>query len=146
ERVLPTLKKKIIAWTILSKILPVGAISTLFGIGKRKGDDEAILLFTSGSSGEPKGVPLSHRNVLANVCQFGTRLALPDGSAMLRCLPLFHSFGCTLTLSLPVIERIHLVTCPNPLETNRLEELVAQPGVNLPLATPTFLRGYMKRV
>ncbi len=146
ERVLPTLKKKIIAWTILGKILPAASLAALFGIGRRKGDDEAILLFTSGSSGEPKGVPLSHRNVLANVCQFGTRLGLPENSAMLGCLPLFHSFGCTVTLWFPVIEGIDLVTYPNPLETKRLGELVAQHGVNLLLATPTFLRGYMKRV
>ena len=146
ERTLPSLKKKIIAWTVLGKLLPVSAIATLFGIGRKKNDDEAILLFTSGSSGEPKGVPLSHRNVLGNVCQFGTRLDLTPGAAILGCLPLFHSFGCTVTLWFPIIEGIDLVTYPNPLETKRLAELIAQRGVNVLLATPTFLRGYMKRV
>jgi acyl-[acyl-carrier-protein]-phospholipid O-acyltransferase/long-chain-fatty-acid--[acyl-carrier-protein] ligase len=145
ERVLPTLKKKIITWAILSKLLPTGVLGLILGLKKRGGNDEAALLFTSGSSGEPKGVVLSHRNVLANVCQFGTRLGLPVGSAMLGCLPLFHSFGFTVTLWYPVIEGIHLVTYPSPLETKRLAELIALHQVNILLSTPTFLRGYMKR-
>jgi acyl-[acyl-carrier-protein]-phospholipid O-acyltransferase / long-chain-fatty-acid--[acyl-carrier-protein] ligase len=146
ERVLPTLKKKIVTWAIISKLLPAPALGLLLGLNKRRGDDEATLLFTSGSSGEPKGVALSHRNVLANVCQFGTRLDLPKGSAILGCLPLFHSFGCTVTLWFPVIEGVNLVTYPSPLETKRLAELIALHQVNIFLATPTFLRGYMKRI
>jgi acyl-[acyl-carrier-protein]-phospholipid O-acyltransferase / long-chain-fatty-acid--[acyl-carrier-protein] ligase len=146
ERVLPTLKKKIITWAILSKILPSSLLSSMLGLNSRRGDDEATLLFTSGSSGEPKGVVLSHRNVLANVCQFGSRLDLPKNSAILGCLPLFHSFGCTVTLWYPVIEGINLVTYPSPLETKRLAELIALHQINVFLSTPTFLRGYMKRI
>jgi acyl-[acyl-carrier-protein]-phospholipid O-acyltransferase/long-chain-fatty-acid--[acyl-carrier-protein] ligase len=146
ERVLPELKKKIVTWAIISKILPAPILSFLLGLNKRRGDDEAILLFTSGSSGEPKGVALSHRNVLANVCQFASRLDMPSDASVLGCLPLFHSFGCTVTLWYPVIEGIDLVTYPSPLETKRLAELVALHQVSLLLATPTFLRGYMKRI
>ena len=146
ERVLPTLKKKIVTWAVISKILPSAALGALLGLNKRRGDDEATLLFTSGSSGEPKGVVLSHRNVLANVCQFGSRLDLPRGSAILGCLPLFHSFGCTVTLWFPIIEGVNLVTYPSPLETKRLAELIALHQINIFLSTPTFLRGYMKRI
>jgi acyl-[acyl-carrier-protein]-phospholipid O-acyltransferase/long-chain-fatty-acid--[acyl-carrier-protein] ligase len=146
ERVLPTLKKKIITWTILAKLTPAPALGLLLGLHKRGGEDEATLLFTSGSSGEPKGVALSHRNVLANVCQFGTRLNVPAGSAILGCLPLFHSFGCTVTLWFPVIEGVNLITYPTPLETKRLAELIALHQINIFLSTPTFLRGYMKRI
>ncbi len=146
ERVLPTLKKKIITWAIVSKILPARTLGLLLGLNKRRGDDEATLLFTSGSSGEPKGVVLSHRNVLANVCQFGSRLNLPRGNSILGCLPLFHSFGCTVTLWFPVIDGINLVTYPSPLETKRLAELIALHQINIFLSTPTFLRGYMKRI
>ena len=146
ERVLPTLKKKIVTWAVVSKILPAKVLGLLLNLNQRRGDDEATLLFTSGSSGEPKGVALSHRNVLANVCQFGTRLDLPKSSAILGCLPLFHSFGCTVTLWFPVIEGVNLVTYPSPLETKRLAELIALHQVNIFLSTPTFLRGYMKRI
>ncbi|MEO5716926.1 MAG: AMP-binding protein [Luteolibacter sp.] len=146
ERVLPTLKKKIVTWAMVSKLLPSSALILLLGLNKRRGQDEATLLFTSGSSGEPKGVVLSHRNVLANVCQFGSRLNLPNGSAILGCLPLFHSFGCTVTLWFPVIEGVNLVTYPSPLETKRLAELIALHQINIFLSTPTFLRGYMKRI
>jgi acyl-[acyl-carrier-protein]-phospholipid O-acyltransferase/long-chain-fatty-acid--[acyl-carrier-protein] ligase len=146
ERVLPSLKKKMLTWAIVSKLLPACLLGFCLGLNKRRGDDEATLLFTSGSSGEPKGVVLSHRNILANVNQFGSRLDLTAGSAILGCLPLFHSFGCTVTLWFPCIEGINLVTYPSPLETQRLAELIALHQVNVLLATPTFLRGYMKRI
>jgi acyl-[acyl-carrier-protein]-phospholipid O-acyltransferase / long-chain-fatty-acid--[acyl-carrier-protein] ligase len=146
ERVLPKLKKKIVSWAIISKLLPTSTLGLLLGLNRRCGDDEATLLFTSGSSGEPKGVALSHRNVLANVCQFASRLDLADGSSILGCLPLFHSFGCTVTLWFPVIEGVNLVTYPTPLDTKRLAELIALHQIDVLLSTPTFLRGYMKRV
>ena len=146
ERTLPVIKKKIIRWVILSKILPASLIAKILGIGKEKGDDEAVLLFTSGSSGEPKGVPLTHRNVLANVCQFGSRMRLDHNAKILGCLPLFHSFGCTVTLWYPCIEGVNLVTYPSPLETKRLAELIEIHSISMLLSTPTFLRGYMRRV
>lgn len=146
ERVLPEIKKSIITWAILSKLLPTGLLGVLLGLNRSRGDEEAALLFTSGSSGDPKGVVLSHRNLLANVTQFSTRLHLPENSSVLGCLPLFHSFGCTVTLWYPVIEGVNLVTYPSPLETKRLAELVAMHKVDLLLSTPTFLRGYMRRV
>ncbi|MFT6862481.1 MAG: acyl-[acyl-carrier-protein]-phospholipid O-acyltransferase, partial [Akkermansiaceae bacterium] len=146
ERILPQIKKKIGKWILFGKLLPAPLLAKILGIGKSKGDDEALLLFTSGSSGEPKGVPLSHRNLLANVCQFGRQLDLPQDSKLLACLPLFHSFGSTVTLWYPIIEGLDLVTYPTPLETSRLAELISQHQIDLLLATPTFLRGYMRRV
>ncbi|MFT4177324.1 MAG: AMP-binding protein [Luteolibacter sp.] len=146
ERVMPTLKKEATKWYLLSRILPTPVLGTLLKLNQRRDQDEALLLFTSGSSGEPKGVVLSQRNVLGNVCQFATRLGLQEGSGVLGCLPLFHSFGCTVTLWFPVIEGIQLVTYPSPLETKRLAELISLHQITLFLSTPTFLRGYMKRI
>lgn len=146
ERAIPELRKSIMKWGILCKLFPANILSSLLGLNKRANQDEAILLFTSGSSGEPKGVPLTHQNVLANVTQFSTRLDMPGGSSLLGCLPLFHSFGCTVTLWYPIIEGINLITYPSPLETKRLAELISLHQIDILLATPTFLRGYMKRI
>jgi acyl-[acyl-carrier-protein]-phospholipid O-acyltransferase/long-chain-fatty-acid--[acyl-carrier-protein] ligase len=146
ERELPALRKKIFKWAILAKLLPARVLGILLGLNRRKGDDEATLLFTSGSAGEPKGVSLSHRNILANVCQFSTRIEVPFGSSILGSLPLFHSFGSTVTLWFPILEGVNLITYPSPLDTKRHAELIAFHQINILLSTPTFLRGYMKRV
>ena len=146
ERELPALRKKIITWSILSRVLPARVLGFMLGLKRRKGDDEASLLFTSGSSGDPKGVVMSHRNFLANVCQFSSRIEVPFGSSILGSLPLFHSFGCTVTLWFPIIEGINLITYPSALDTKRHAELIAFHQINILLSTPTFLRGYMKRV
>ncbi|MDP4624285.1 MAG: AMP-binding protein [Akkermansiaceae bacterium] len=146
ERTIPELKKDIVKWALITKFLPSSVVIGMLGLNKRRDADEAILLFTSGSSGEPKGVPLSHRNVLANVTQFASRLNIGRDSSLLGCLPLFHSFGCTVTLWYPIIEGVNLITYPSPLETKRLAELISLHQVNVLLATPTFLRGYMKRI
>ena len=146
ERVLPTLKAQITKWFLLTKILPASLIATLLGVARKGGDREALLLFTSGSSGDPKGVVLTHRNVIANVAQFSSRLDLHSKDGILGCLPLFHSFGCTVTLWYPIIEGIQLVTYPSPLDPKRLAELIEKYRVTLLVATPTFLRGYLRGV
>jgi acyl-[acyl-carrier-protein]-phospholipid O-acyltransferase/long-chain-fatty-acid--[acyl-carrier-protein] ligase len=90
-------------------------------------------------------VALTHRNVLANTAQFAARLDLKHDDSLLGCLPLFHSFGCTVTLWYPVIEGVTLVTFPSPLEVERIAALVQEHRVSLLLSTPTFLRGYLKK-
>lgn len=145
DRVLPGLKSKIVLWLGLSKIFSPGMLASMLGVPKKGGSEEAVLLFTSGSSGEPKGVVLSHRNVLANVNQFGSRVDLKSTDKVLGCLPLFHSFGCTVTMWYPMIEGVSVVTYPSPLETAKLAELIEEHQVSLLLATPTFLRGYLRR-
>ncbi|WP_018968769.1 AMP-binding protein [Rubritalea marina] len=146
ERILPTLRKSITRWVLLSRVTPTPLFAKLAGVKNVGGDQEAVLLFTSGSSGDPKGVPLTHRNILGNVCQFGTRLNLPDKAKILGSLPLFHSFGLTATLLYPIIEGLGLVTFPSPLDTKRIAELVEQHKIAMLLSTPTFLRGYMRRI
>ncbi len=146
ERVLPRIKKKIIFWAIARKLLPPALLASMLRIPKKGGDSEAVLLFTSGSSGPPKGVVLTHRNLLANISQFSTRLELRSLDKILGCLPLFHSFGSTVTLWYPMLEGIDLVTFPSPLDPPKLATLIEKHRVTLLLATPTFLRGYMRRV
>ena len=146
EKVLPSLKPKIIFWLIALKIFSAKSLASMLRLSTKGGNDEAVLLFTSGSSGNPKGVVLSHKNILSNVTQFGSRLDLDHDDKILGCLPLFHSFGSTVTLWYPMLEGIDLVTYPSPLEPPKLAELIEEYKVTLLLATPTFLRGYMRRV
>ncbi|MFM2168215.1 MAG: hypothetical protein RIS79_2586, partial [Verrucomicrobiota bacterium] len=146
ERILPKMKVSIAISLLLSKLLPAALLSFLLGIPKKGGRTEATLLFTSGSSGEPKGVALTHRNLMANVAQFGNRLGLDRSDSILGCLPLFHSFGCTVTLWYPLIYGLHLVTYPSPLEVKKLAELIEKHRVSLMISTPTFLRGYLRGV
>ncbi len=142
----PKLKPAVLKWVLKLKISSPEGIIKKRGLEKRNDGDEAILLFTSGSSGLPKGVPLSHRNVLANICQFGTRLNYSNGTKILGCLPLFHSFGSTVCMFFPLMECLDLVTYPNPLDVKRIGELISKHEVTLLTATPTFLRGYLRRI
>ncbi len=145
DKVLPPLKMKIAFWLLVTKLSSAEMIAKKIGIPRKGGHDEAVLLFTSGSSGTPKGVVLSHRNLLANVNQFGSRIDLRSDDKVLGCLPLFHSFGSTVTMWYPIIEGVNLVTYPSPLDTPRLTELIHKYSISLLLATPTFLRGYLRR-
>jgi acyl-[acyl-carrier-protein]-phospholipid O-acyltransferase/long-chain-fatty-acid--[acyl-carrier-protein] ligase len=145
ERVMPELKGSAIRWGILAKLLPASVLASLLGLPADGGDEEAALLFTSGSSGEPKGVVLSHRNLLANVTQFSLRINLGPEDKVLGCLPLFHSFGCTVTLWWVLLDGIGLVTYPSPLEVPKLAGLIEAHRISLLLTTPTFLRGYLRK-
>ena len=146
ERVLPQMKGAIARWFLISKALPVPVLAAMLGIPKTGGAKEALLLFTSGSSGDPKGVVLTHRNLMSNVCQFGSRLNLKTGDKILGCLPLFHSFGCTVTLWYPIIQNLGVVMYPNALEFKKLAELISKHKITLKISTPTFLRGYLKGI
>jgi acyl-[acyl-carrier-protein]-phospholipid O-acyltransferase/long-chain-fatty-acid--[acyl-carrier-protein] ligase len=103
------------------------------------------LLFTSGSTGEPKGVVLTHQNLLSNLEQIeGVLGGLKIGS-LLGCLPLFHSFGFTVTLWWPLAGGPRVVTYPSPLDPHALGEVISGHGVELVVTTPTFLRALMRR-
>jgi acyl-[acyl-carrier-protein]-phospholipid O-acyltransferase / long-chain-fatty-acid--[acyl-carrier-protein] ligase len=110
------------------------------------GDDEAALLFTSGSSGLPKGVPLSHANLLGNAVQIRDIDLLLKNDRLLSSLPLFHSFGLTVGLLCPLLGRRVLVTVPSPLESDKIAAAGKYARATLLLGTPTFLRQWMKRL
>jgi acyl-[acyl-carrier-protein]-phospholipid O-acyltransferase/long-chain-fatty-acid--[acyl-carrier-protein] ligase len=145
DELMPRLKPRIVLWWLLSILCPTAALLRLLQIPKKGGHGEAVLLFTSGSTGEPKGVVLSHRNIVGNVSQFRDLLDAKRDDAILGSLPFFHSFGCTVTLWYPLIEGVRIVTYPNPLEAPKNAALVERYKLTLLLATPTFLRGYLRR-
>jgi acyl-[acyl-carrier-protein]-phospholipid O-acyltransferase/long-chain-fatty-acid--[acyl-carrier-protein] ligase len=145
EELMPELKPKMIFWRLVSAVTPAPLLSSLLGLPRKGGRKEAVLLFTSGSSGEPKGVVLSHRNILGNVMQFGSMLNLGRHDSVMASLPFFHSFGCTVTLWYPVIEGVRAVTYPTPVDVVKNAEIIERYKITLLVTTPTFLRGYLKR-
>lgn len=145
DELLPGMKPAILCWWLLGICTPTRLLAATLGLPKIGDRDEALLLFTSGSAGPPKGVALTHRNILGNVSQFSVLLDLEPNELLLGSLPFFHTFGCTVTLWYPVIEGIKLVTYPSPLEAAKNAALIERYHVTVMFGTPTFLRGYLRK-
>src|SRR4051812_1082540 len=145
DEALPPMKKKILLWWIAALVVPREVLARILKLPRTGDHEEAVLLFTSGSSGKPKGVVLSHRNILGNVAQFAVALDARKNDLLLASLPFFHSFGCTVTLFYPLIQSVRALTYPNPLEAKKIAELIERYGVTVMLATPTFLRAYLRK-
>ena len=109
-------------------------------------DDLATVIFSSGSTGEPKGVMLTHYNILSNLEQFGHILSFTHHDRLLGILPFFHSFGFTVTLCLPAEIGAGVVYHANPLDARAIGTLVRENNVTILLATPTFLSLYLRGV
>jgi acyl-[acyl-carrier-protein]-phospholipid O-acyltransferase/long-chain-fatty-acid--[acyl-carrier-protein] ligase len=107
-------------------------------------DQLATIIFSSGSTGEPKGVMLTHYNVGSNIEQLGQTFAFGGRDKILGVLPFFHSFGFTGTLMLPGVLGIGAVYHVNPLDAKTIGQLVGDHEVTFLLATPTFLQIYMR--
>ncbi|PYK41438.1 MAG: AMP-dependent synthetase [Verrucomicrobia bacterium] len=146
DELMPRMKRQIFFQWMMSILLPARLLLRLLKIPKEGGHKEAVLLFTSGSTGEPKGAVISHRNVVGNVSQFRQLLDATKDDAILASLPFFHTFGSTVTLWYPIIEGVRIVTYPNPLEATKNAALIERYKLTLLLATPTFLRGYLRKV
>src|SRR6266403_488757 len=146
DELMPRMKRQIGFWWTMSILVPTRLLLRLLKIPKAGGNTEAVLLFTSGTTGEPKGVVISHRNVVGNVSQFRQLLDATKHDAILASLPFFHTFGSTVTLWYPLIEGVRIVTYPNPLEAAKNAGLIERYKLTLLLATPTFLRGYLRKV
>src|SRR5262249_22070217 len=125
--------------------VPARLLLRFLQIPKEGGHREAILLFTSGTTGEPKGVVISHRNVVGNVSQFRQLLDARETDAILASLPFFHTFGSTVTLWYPLIEGVRIVTYPNPLDAAKNAALIERYKLTFLLVTPTFLRMYLRK-
>ncbi len=145
DELLPRLKLKILFWWVAAIVTPYFLLARWLSLPRTGDHKEAVLLFTSGSSGEPKGVVLSHHNLIGNVTQFTVLLDAGPDDKLLASLPFFHSFGCTVTLWYPLLEGTPIITYPNPLEAGKNAALVEKHKITVLLATPTFLRAYLRK-
>ena len=107
-------------------------------------DDLATVIFSSGSTGEPKGVMLSHYNIGSNIEQMGQVFAFQRHDRVLGVLPFFHSLGFTGTLMLPSVLGVGVAYHANPLDAKTIGPLVCDHNVTFLLATPTFLQLYLR--
>ena len=107
--------------------------------------DTAVILFTSGSEGEPKGVELTHRNLLANIRQMLSVIDLMETDRFFNALPLFHSFGLTVGLLLPLIERVFTFLYLSPLHYRVVPSAFYNLNCTVFFGTNTFLAGYARK-
>jgi acyl-[acyl-carrier-protein]-phospholipid O-acyltransferase/long-chain-fatty-acid--[acyl-carrier-protein] ligase len=138
-------KRAVILRTLRVGFTPVAGLLRAIGVPAVGGSQEAGLLFTSGSSGDPKGVVLSHRNLLGNILQVEAILPGSEIKSILGCLPIFHSFGFTVTLWWPLAGGPQVVTYVSPLDTAKLAETIHRYAVSLMVTTPTFLRAFLRK-
>jgi acyl-[acyl-carrier-protein]-phospholipid O-acyltransferase/long-chain-fatty-acid--[acyl-carrier-protein] ligase len=108
-------------------------------------DSAAVVLFTSGSEGVPKGVELSHRNLLANIRQMLAVADLTDDDRVFNCLPLFHSFGLSVGLLLPLVRGMYTFIYPSPLHYRVVPAAIYDRDCSVFLSTNTFLNGYARK-
>ncbi|MEQ1614210.1 MAG: AMP-binding protein, partial [Hyphomicrobiaceae bacterium] len=111
---------------------------------ERKPSDPASILFTSGSEGTPKGVVLSHTNILANAIQSLTRISVAGDDKVFNVLPVFHSFGLTAGLMMPLLRGVPIYLYPSPLHYRIVSELVYGSNATILFGTDTFLNGYAR--
>jgi len=121
-----------------------GALRAKKPLVKREPDDWAVILFTSGTEGTPKGVVLSHRNILANVAQAEARIDFGREDKLFMALPAFHSFGFTGGIVLPLVSGVPIYLYPTPLHYHTIPELVYGVCATYLFGTDTFLNGYAR--
>ena len=111
---------------------------------ERRHWDPAVILFTSGSEGTPKGVVLSHRNIMANAAQALARVDANSADQVFNVLPVFHSFGLTGGMIMPLVAGIPVYLYPSPLHYRIVPELIYQTKSTILFGTDTFLAGYAR--
>lgn len=139
-----TLGDKLIA-TLQSK-LPLGMLERHLGVDKLQPDDLLTIIFTSGSTGDPKGVMLTQDNIAAQIESIDDAVHLRDDDVAVGVLPFFHSYGYTATMWTVLALAPKGVYHFDPRDAQQISKLCAKHKVTVFMATPTFLRIYLRRV
>lgn len=142
ERRKLTLAKKLKAFALSLK--STASILKHFGIESQTEDKPAVLLFTSGTESMPKGVPLSHKNLLTNQRASINGLGIYSDDVFLSMLPPFHAFGFSITTLIPPLAGLKAVYSPNPTEGKKLARTIEKWGATIICGTPAFIKGIMK--
>jgi len=122
-----------------ARLLPAGWLA------KGHTDDVAAIIFSSGSTGDPKGVELTHWNLLSNMEAVAQVYSVGPSDLMLGILPFFHSFGFGYNLWFPLLNRFPVVFHPNPSDAKTIGELSEKYGATFLLSTPTFTATYTRK-
>jgi acyl-[acyl-carrier-protein]-phospholipid O-acyltransferase/long-chain-fatty-acid--[acyl-carrier-protein] ligase len=129
----------------VAKLVPIGAMGLFVpGLRRDRKDGKATVIFTSGSTADPKGVVLSHANILSNVQQIEQHVQLLPEEVVLGILPFFHAFGFTVTIWTALCLGKKVVYHVNPLDARTIGKLCDQHKVTLLIGTPSFSRLYLK--
>ncbi len=134
--------KKLFLYSLV-KVLPAQFLYSLFGT-RVSINDPAAILFSSGSEGSPKGVVLSHRNIMGNIKQVSDVLDIQENDVVMGSLPQFHAFGLTVTGLLPLIEGIPAIFHPDPADVLNIAKAISRYRVTVLCGTSTFLRLYVR--
>jgi acyl-[acyl-carrier-protein]-phospholipid O-acyltransferase / long-chain-fatty-acid--[acyl-carrier-protein] ligase len=135
---------KVVA-AVHATVTPVSLLERILGLHRIRPDDVLTVIFTSGSTGDPKGVVLSVENVGSNVRAIDELLHLSHADVALGVLPFFHSYGYTTTLWTPLTLEPAVVYHTNPLDAQEVGRLAREHHATILMATPTFLRTYVRR-
>jgi len=127
-------------------LFPRRLLSALFVRGdKLNVDDVATVIFSSGSTGEPKGVLLTHANIFSNIEGFYQVFNVQKDDVVVAALPFFHSFGFTATMCFPIGTAVGVVYHTNPLDAGTIGKLTAKYKGTILMGTPTFMSAYVKK-
>jgi acyl-[acyl-carrier-protein]-phospholipid O-acyltransferase/long-chain-fatty-acid--[acyl-carrier-protein] ligase len=122
----------------------IAALAWRGPVGRSRAADAAVIVFTSGSTGAPRAVVLSHANLVANAMQVRARLDVGPGDLLMNVLPLFHCFGLTGGLVLPLLAGVPVVLYPSPLHYKLIPKVARKVRPTILFATDTFLAAYAR--